>query len=304
MATTSRTRTTAAAKATTTARRPRKPVVKAVAPIMQAIVPPMSDYDAYISRDIFGVRDIDLLRYAKDARKNVMLEGDTGAGKSHFIRAYCALEQMPLVIIPCNGGIETSTLYGMPVQDAEGRITFQESGLVNVLRNGGMIFLDEINFMPNKVAAGMHQILRERILVILEKSGEVIEISADTQFTAAMNVEYRGTHPLNEAFKNRFALKLPFPYERQVEEQLVCMPVMLDVAARLRASYKNGDLETPVSTNMLTEFEEFAVDINYDFAVHNFLAAFSTHERTAVAEVIDLFKDTITTQLTEMMSDD
>jgi MoxR-like ATPase len=272
--------------------------------IMTAIVPDMSEYDSYVSREIFGVKDIDLLRYAKDARKNVILMGDTGAGKSHLIRAYCAVERMPLVIIPCNGGIETATLYGMPVQDAAGRITFQESGLVKVIREGGFIFLDEINFMPNKVAAGMHQVLRERILVILEKMGETIHLNPDAQFGAAMNEEYRGTHPLNEAFKNRFALKLPFPYSREVEEQLVCMPIMLDVAARLRASYKNGDLETPVSTNMLTEFEEFCVDINYDFAVHNFLAAFATHERSAVEEVIGLFKDTITEQLNEMMADE
>lgn len=306
MAGTTRTRTTAAkaTKATAApARRTRRPAVKsAVETIMQAVVPPIEDYNSYISRDIFGVQDLELLAYAKTVRQNVILEGDTGAGKSHLIRAYCAQQGMPLVIIPCNGGIETATLYGMPVQDPDGRISFQESGLVQVLRNGGGVFLDEINFMPNKVAAGMHQVLRERILVILEKRGEVVQISDDCQFFAAMNVEYRGTHPLNEAFKNRFALKLPFNYERAVEEQLIYMPIMLDVAARLRASYSNGDLETPVSTNMLVEFETFAVDINYDFAVHNFIAAFSTHERSAVEEVIGLFADTIKEQLEAMMN--
>jgi nitric oxide reductase NorQ protein len=257
--------------------------------------------DEYVSRDLNGVRDIDVLRYAKEARKNVILSGPTGPGKTSLILAYAAIDRLPLVTINCNGAIEPGQAFGQPVMTEDGKIVFQESPAVEVIRNGGVLYLDEVNFMPPKIAAVFHGLLdKRREIVLLDKGGEVIRAHPDFQVVAAYNPDYEGTRRLNPAFKNRYAIKLRFDYDRGVESQLVYLPVMLDVADRLRASHKAGDLETPVSTNMLIEFEELAWDLGYDFAVENFLSAFGDDERSAVREVLELFSAQIRTQLAEL----
>jgi hypothetical protein len=81
---------------------------------------------------------------------------------------------------------------------------------------------------------------------------------------------------------------------------LTCIPVMLDLARKMRLAFKNGDIETPVSTNMLIEFEELAVDLGYDFAVNNFLNAFAEEERAPVTEAFDMFSSEIKAQVAEM----
>jgi hypothetical protein len=170
-----------------------------------------------------------------------------------------------------------------------------------VIRHGGILYVDEFNFLPAKVAATFHGLLdKRRQVTILDKGNEVVQAHPDLQVIVAFNPEYEGTRPLNAATKNRFKLKLRFDYDRKVEEQLVYLPVMLDVAAKLRASNKAGDLETPVSTNMLIEFEELAVDLGYDFAVENFLNAFHEDERSSVANIMELHSAAIRDQLAEM----
>jgi hypothetical protein len=76
---------------------------------------------------------------------------------------------------------------------------------------------------------------------------------------------------------------------------------MLDFAGKLRARGKAGDIETPVSTNMLVEFEVLAVDLGYQFATENFLSAFAEEERHAVQEAFEMFSDKIQEQLAEMI---
>ena len=56
----------------------------------------------------------------------------------------------------------------------------------------------------------------------------------------------------------------------------------------------------PISTNMLIEFEELAVDLGYDFAVANFKNAFAEDESPAVNETFDLYNEKIREQLAKM----
>ncbi len=296
--------------------------------------------DNYVSRTIKGVKDIDLLRYSREARNNVMLYGPTGPGKTSLVLAYAATEQLPLVTVQANGAVDPNTFFGgwqprvglsderikevvatmervrtaMPdgtpadqvmavTMGLIGRDDFQwqDSEITNVIRYGGVLYIDEVNFLPPKVASTFHGLLDlRRQITILEKGNEVIDAHPELQVIVAYNPDYEGTRPLNAAFKNRFKIKVRFDYDRNVEEQLVYLPVMLDVAEKLRVSHRAGDVETPVSTNMLIEFEELAVDLGYEFAVENFLNAFHDDERSAVRDVIELHSATIMEQLAEM----
>jgi len=284
--------------ATATAKKTVKPTESTH--VLSHLIPEDLFREEYVSRVIHGVRDVDLLRYAKAARDNLMLFGPTGPGKTSLILAYAATDQIPLVTVQCNGAIDPQTFWG-GVSDVDGRLMWQDSEITKVVREGGVLYLDEVNFLPPKVAATFHGLLdKRRQITLLEKGNEVIKAHDDLQIVVAYNPDYEGTRPLNAAFKNRFSLKLRFDYDEAVERELICLPVMLQLASKLRMAQRNGDLETPVSTNMLIEFEEIAVDLSYAFAVDNFLNAFGEEERQPVTEAFDLFSEQIKSELAQM----
>lgn len=278
-------------------------VAKPKVPSLSHLIADKRFADEYISRKFEGVTDLDLLRYCGEARINTMLAGPTGPGKTSLVLAYSAKEQKPLVTIQCHGAVDPSTFWGgITIDPATGALNgWQDSEVTLVIKHGGILYLDEVNFLPPKVAATFHGLLdKRRQITLLDKGNEVVEAHPDLQIVCAYNPDYEGTKPLNAAFKNRFKVKMNFDYDPVVEAKLLCLPIMQELASKLRASHKAGDIETPVSTNMLVEFEELAVDLSFGFAVQNFLNAFSDDERNSVKEVFDLYGDKIKAQLREV----
>lgn len=256
------------------------------------LIPPAWASDDYINRKIGGKRDVDILAKARTMRMNTLIYGPTGPGKTSAVLAYCAEFQRPFYSVPCNGAIDTRQLFGswVPTEEA-GRYERQEGPVTLMVRNGGVLYLDEMNFMPPRIAASMHSLLdKRRTLQLVEFGNEVIVAHDDFQVIGSYNPDYEGTRPLNEAFKNRFGLKLFFDYDQKIEVKLVSSDVLLAIAGLLRESHNSGEIETPVSTNMLMEFEDIAYDIGFDFAVENFLNAFSPAERSSVKEVLTLHR--------------
>jgi nitric oxide reductase NorQ protein len=269
---------------------------------LKHLVPDKVFSDEYVARKIENVWDVDLLRYALAARNNVLLSGPTGPGKTSLILAYGAQDGIPVVTVQCNGAVDPNTFWGGLAFDDDGNLTgWQDSEITQVIRHGGILYMDEVNFLPPKVAAVFHGLLdKRRQITIPEKGNEVVRAHPNLQVIAAYNPDYEGTKPLNAAFKNRFKIKVRFDYDEAVEKELICIPVMLEIAKKLRLAHKGGDLDTPVSTNMLVEFEELAVDLSYDFAKQNFLNAFAEEERAAVSEAFDMFETDIKKQVKEM----
>lgn len=238
-------------------------------------------------------------------------------------------KRRPVVYIPCNGAITPEQLYGGWVPSSEGGYKFAPGDLLLAVIHGGILYFDEVNFLAIKIAAAVHGLTDKRRTIVVhdakgaglcnvcgyvnpssayhdqkrpedplflcEACGEVnytdtvFVANDDTLVVAAYNPGYRGTSPLNEAFLNRFGFKVPFPYLREVEDKLMYSSRLIDVADQLRAMYDAGEITVPVSTSMLMEFEQFALDddLGFGFAVENFLSSFTDNtERRSVAAVL------------------
>ena len=262
------------------------------------LVPSNEFIDTYVSRDVHGgKRDLDVLAAAHEEGFNVLLKGPTGSAKTSFVYAYAASIGKPVVNIACNGAIDMRALLGGWVPTADGSFRFEPGELPLAVEQGGIILLNEVNFMPPKIAAVLYGLLdRRRTLYLPDAAGSdyptTIVAHPETFVVADFNPGYRGTRPLNEAFENRFAVHLNWDYEDAVESQLVTSASLLEMAVSLRERVLTGELSTAIPTNSLMEFEAMATNgsLGYEFAAHNFTGRFSKLEQPVVSEVLAVYR--------------
>jgi len=270
---------------------------------LESFTPDRSFAIEYVSRDVNGVRDLDVLAEAHRLRRNVILEGPTGSSKTSFVYAYAAAHNLPLVNVPCNGGVDIKQLIGGWHPARNGGYDFTPGDLVLGAYHGAVILFNEINFLPQKIASFVYGLLdKRRTVYIPDASGSDFPtqfVAHPTTFIVAdYNPGYIGTRPLNEALRNRFSIPLVWDYDRKVEEQLVVSKSLLDMADKLRARAAVGDIHTPVATNALMEFEEFAWSkLGLRFAADNFVRRFAADERKIVSEVVGLHMEKIEEEL-------
>lgn len=293
------------------------PVLPAPAPApVEAPVPvPVSDSplahlipvgkfgSGYINRKVAGsVLDFDVLDAARRTKKNVLIEGPTGSAKTSLVFAYAARESLPIVTVACNGAVDLRALLGGWVPSTGGEFTYAAGDIFEVVRHGGILYLDEVNFLPPKIAAVLYGLLDgRRTLYLPEAAGSevptVVEAHEDFFVVASLNPGYLGTRPLNPAFRNRFTVKLDWGYNDEVEAKLIKSASLRELAVRLRERVTAGDLTTPVPTNVLMDFEEIVGELGFEFAAENFTNNFDVTERPVVVEVLAIYRDRIVSEL-------
>lgn len=276
-----------------------------------ASIPEKSVADKYISRQIGGQDDFALFDYAFKNDFNVLLEGDTGAGKTMAARAYAASRGKHFYSTPNNVGVEPSQLFGKLIPDETGLTlgVWQDGPVTDLARYGGVLLLNEVNFLPPRVATVIFSLLDDRReIVLLDHKGEVIRVhrpncwcdldAAECEsrwllVIADMNPDYLGTQKLNDAFRNRFGIQIQWDYDPQVESKLVKSKDLLDLVQKLRKGRKDGDLITPTSTNMMVEFERLQKALGLPFAVSNFIQHYDTEDRDAVQKTIQAIESNL-----------
>jgi MoxR-like ATPase len=265
---------------------------------IQASVPPMSFFHDYISREIVpGKSEFDVFDYAHEAHMNVLIEGPTGPGKTSAVLAYAAREKKRFYAIPSNVGIEPSQLFGKFIPDPEGGFKWVDGPVTSIVRHGGVLLINEINFIPERVQTVLFGLLdKRRQIILLDHEAEVIDAHDDLLIIADMNPDYQGTRPLNAALRNRFAVQVWWDYDPTIEAQLVVSEDLRVMAGKIRQQIASGVFLTPLSTNMLQEFETIAFDMGIDLAVMNFVNHFASDERSTIRQTVETYKGNIIAQ--------
>lgn len=251
-----------------------------------AEVPDESFLTGYVNRYIDGLMDFDILDYALANKENVLLEGDTGTGKTSMVYAYAVKKKMPMYSLSSSAGSDPSQWRGHIVPTEDGGFRWQDGALTDLMRHGGILLVNEINFLPDRVASDLFGALdKRRKIELVDHAGEVIYAPDDFLIVGDMNPGYSGTRELNAALRNRFSIQMVFDYDPAIESQLVGMPNLLRIAGQFREAIAQGTYDTPVSTNMLIEFQRIALALSLPFATRNFITHFPQDDRASVREV-------------------
>lgn len=270
-------------------------------------IPSLEKTSHYIQRTFAGgVRETQMYDFALENKMNVLLQGDAGTGKTTSAMAYASQRKMNFFAVPSNNAIDFTQLVGGLFPDADGKLKFIDGAVTRIVREGGLLLINELNNAPKNLSQYLMSLLDDRrCITLMSHDNEVIEAHPDLLVVADMNPNYRGTQLLNEAWKDRFEIKLNYTYDNAIEKQIVKSSALLELAngmrstARLDESGSNSStiFETPVSTRILKTFEKLAKGLNYDFACDVFVNNFNDDERSAVRMLIEGMEHNIKSDL-------
>ena len=263
-----------------------------------ATVPPIHLAKRYVHRKVYGVEDFKTFDKARANKINVLIYGPTGPGKTTAVEAWAAERGLRMATVSGNASMESRQLFGGFIPDGNGSYGWIDGPVTDVVRNGGVLLLDEMNFISPKIYTTLYPLTDgRRSITLLDHMGETIVAHPDLTIFATMNPDYIGTTPLNFAMRNRFDIQLFWDYDDAVEAKLVKSKALLLLIKQLRAEAAKGQYETPISTNMVMELEAFIedTDLGYDFAVENFIAHFGSDEQASVRLVFQTHEHNIKT---------
>jgi MoxR-like ATPase len=190
------------------------------------------------------------------AGRHLLLEGPVGVGKTTVALAVCAHLERETVRVDGDDRYSESKLTGwfdppVVLQQGYREESFSPGPLVEAMREGRVLFINELNRMPETVQNVLLPALDER-LVQVPHIGEV-RAAAGFQVVATQNpVEYVATGHLSEALRDRFD-HLGLLYQNAAEEEaivvaetgcddarLVRTAVLLARATRLHPRFRKG----------------------------------------------------------------
>jgi len=147
-------------------------------------------------------------------QKNVLLKGPSGSGKTKLAESISSFFTQPMHSINCSVDLDAEALLGFKtlIQDnGQTVIDFVEGPVIQAMRYGHILYIDEINMAKPETLPILHSALDHRRMLTNPYTGEVLKAHKDFTVIAAINEGYVGTSPLNEALKNRF-ISFSIPY--------------------------------------------------------------------------------------------
>jgi len=136
----------------------------------------------------------------------ILLEGPTSAGKTTLVEYLAAKCGHKCVRINNHEHTDVQEYTGCYATDSSGKLVFQEGILVQALRMGYWVILDELNLAPSEVLEALNRLLDDNRELYLPEINETVSPHSDFRLFATQNPSgvYGGRKPLSRAFRNRF----------------------------------------------------------------------------------------------------
>lgn len=136
----------------------------------------------------------------------ILLEGPTSAGKTSLVEYMAARAGHRVIRINNHEHTDVQEYTGSFAADQHGSLTFRDGLLVQALRCGHWVILDELNLAPSEVLEALNRLLDDNRELYLAEKNEIVKPHPDFRLFATQNPSgvYGGRKPLSRAFRNRF----------------------------------------------------------------------------------------------------
>jgi nitric oxide reductase NorQ protein len=200
-----------------------------------------------------------VFKTAFNSKLPVLLKGPTGCGKSRFIEAMAQEYDLPMVTVCCNDETSSTDLLGRYLITG-GETIWQDGPVTRAVRNGGILYLDEIAEARDDVITVLHSLSDHRRELYLDRKGETLTAPDNFILVVSFNPGYQQSlKEMKPSTRQRF-VSLSFNYpDEKTEIEIVNTESNLDksqckklvkVANKIRNLHELGLAET-VSTRLL-----------------------------------------------------
>ncbi|XP_067841398.1 midasin [Heptranchias perlo] len=193
----------------------------------------------------------DLVRVVAAGIHPVLIQGETSVGKTSLICWLASATGNHCMRINNHEHTDIQEYIGCYASDETGKLVFKEGVLINAMRKGYWIILDELNLAPTDVLEALNRLLDDNRELFITETQEVVKAHPRFMLFATQNPPglYGGRKMLSRAFRNRF-VELHFDELPSAELEMIlhkrsCLPpsyckkllkVMLDLQSYRRGS--------------------------------------------------------------------
>ncbi|MGK5085751.1 MoxR family ATPase [Bdellovibrionota bacterium FG-1] len=155
------------------------------------------------------------------ARRNVLLEGPVGVGKTQLALAVTKEMNVPIFRVDGDSRYSEQKLAGWfdppaVIQKGFTAAAFMEGPLVEAMRKGGVLFINELNRLPEGVQNILLPAIDER-MIIIPRLGEIRAADGFLVIATQNPKEFVATSHLSEAILDRFEL-VTLDYQSEADE--------------------------------------------------------------------------------------
>ena len=205
--------------------------------------------------------ECDVFERAWKARLPILIKGPTGCGKTRFVRHMANRLGRELITVSCNEDTSATDLLGRHLL-LGGETRWSDGPVTRAVRNGAILYLDEIAEARADAIVVVHSITDDRRELFLDRTGESIMAGPEFMVVASFNPGYqRSMRELKPSTRQRFvALSFGFP-EASREAEIVARESrcesgvaksLVKIGAKMRCLTELSLLD-PVSTRLLVD---------------------------------------------------
>ncbi|KAL8913085.1 MAG: hypothetical protein Q9171_002065 [Xanthocarpia ochracea] len=172
---------------------------------------PSKSQPHYIITPFIEKNLLNLVRATSTRRFPVLLQGPTSSGKTSMVEYLANMSGNRFVRINNHEHTDLQEYLGTYVSGADGQLKYQEGILVQALREGFWIVLDELNLAPTDVLEALNRLLDDNRELLIPETQQIVRPHENFMLFATQNPPgiYGGRKVLSRAFRNRF-LELHF----------------------------------------------------------------------------------------------
>lgn len=162
--------------------------------------------DGYILTPTVRKNLRDIARIISLGRLPILLQGDTSVGKTSLITYIAKASGNYCVRINNHEHTDLQEYIGSYATDSSGNLVFKEGVLVEAMRKGYWIILDELNLAPSDVLEALNRVLDDNRELFIPETQQVVRADPNFMLFATQNPPglYGGRKMLSRAFRNRF----------------------------------------------------------------------------------------------------